>query len=112
MKTPTKSRKSPKKIKSTISTPKKQAASAPKKKQRVPTATPASVTRRAQTPFTPRIANSRKAREAQMNMQRYGSAAAAVGFIDLTADSDDDVAVIGVRHLPYPTQHTDDEGVI
>jgi hypothetical protein len=111
-KTPTKPRKSPKKTKSTASTPKKQAASTPKKKKRVSTATPGSVTRRAQTPFTPRIANSRLAREAQMNMQLYGTAIAPVGFIDLTADSGDEVTVVGDQSLPYPTQHTEDEEVI
>ncbi|KAG9658545.1 hypothetical protein KCU64_g4448, partial [Aureobasidium melanogenum] len=93
-KTPTKPRKSPKKTKSAVSTPKKKAASTPKKKKRTVPATPGSVARRAQTPFTPTASNARKAREAQMNMQQYGAAAATAGFIDLTADSDDDVSNI------------------
>lgn len=114
-KTPTKPRKSPKKTKSTVSTPRKQMASTPKKKQRVSTATPGSATRKAQTPFTPftpRVTNSRKAREAQMHMQLYGTAVAPVAFIDLTADSGDDATVVGDQSLPHPTQHTEDEGVI
>lgn len=53
-----------------------------------------------------------KAREAQMNMQQYGAAAATAGFIDLTADSDDDVSNIGVQFLLPPSQQTEDEAVI
>lgn len=111
-KTPTKPRKSPKKAKSAVSTPKKKAASTPKKKNRAVPATPGSVTRRAQTPFTPTASNGRKAREAQMNMQQYGAAATTAGFIDLTADSDDDISITGFQPLPPPPQHTEDEAVI
>jgi len=111
-KTPTKPRKSPKKTKSTVSTPKKKAASTPKKNKRVSTATPGSITRKAQTLFTPTISNGRKAREAQMNMQQYGSAAAAAAFIDLTADSGDDVPLVGVHPMPPSPQQIEDEEVI
>jgi hypothetical protein len=111
-KTSTKPRKSPKKTKTTVSTPKKKAASTPKKQKRDSTATPGSVARRAQTPFTPRAFNGRKAREAQMNMQQYGSAAAAASFIDLTADSGDEVYIVGVQQLPPPSQQTEDEEII
>jgi hypothetical protein len=110
--TPTKPRKSPKKIRITVSTPKKKAASTPKKKKRDSTATPGSVTRRAQTPFTPGVFNGRKARETQMNMQQYGSATAAASFIDLTADSGDEVYIVGVQQLAPPPQQTEDEEII
>jgi hypothetical protein len=110
--TPTKPRKSPKKTKSTLSTPKKKVASTPKKKKRDSTATPGSVTRRAQTPFTPGVFNGRKARETQMNMQQYGSATAAASFIDLTADSGDEVYIVGVQQLALPPQKTEDEEII
>ena len=111
-KTPIKSRKSPKKTKPTVSTPKKKAASTPKKNKRVSTATPGSVTRKAQTPFTPTISNGIKAREAQMNMQQYGSAVAAAAFIDLTADSGDDSPLIGTHPLPPSPRQTGDEEAI
>ncbi|KAH0300613.1 SNF2 family DNA-dependent chromodomain-containing ATPase, partial [Aureobasidium melanogenum] len=105
-KTSTKPRKSPKKTKTAVSTPKKKAASTPKKKKRTVPATPGSVARRAQTPYTPTASNGMKAREAQMNMQQYGAAAATAGFIDLTADSDDDVSNIApptFRRVDVPT---------
>lgn len=111
-KTPTKPRKSPKKTKSAAPTPKKKAASTPRKKKRAVPATPGSVTRRAETPFTPTASNGRKAREAQMHMQQYGAAAATARFIDLTADSDDNVSITGVQPLPPSSQHTEDEPVI
>lgn len=110
-KTPTKPRKSPKKTKSAVSTPKKKAASTPEKKKRKVPATPASVPR-SQTPFTPTASNGRNARKAQMNIQHYGAAAVSAGFIDLTADSDEDVSIIGVQPLPPPPQQTEDEAVI
>ncbi|KAI4716003.1 hypothetical protein E4T48_07799 [Aureobasidium sp. EXF-10727] len=115
-KTPTKSRKSPKKTKTAVPTPKKKkAASTPKKEKRVATATRDSVSRRAHISSIPKVSNGRKAREAQMKVQRYGAAAAAAaGFIDLTADSDDDEPIAGIQPLPPPPpyQQAEDEAVI
>ncbi|THZ28012.1 hypothetical protein D6C89_02830 [Aureobasidium pullulans] len=106
IKTPTKPRKSPRKTKTAVSTPTKKVASTPKKQKRATPCTPAPASRRVKYAASA-ASHGMSAREAQINMQRFGAAVPS-GFVDLTGDSDEDITVTGANSLPPPPQQEEE----
>lgn len=106
IKTPTKPRKSPRKTKTAASTPTKKVASTPKKQKRATPVTPAPASRRVKYAASA-ASHGMSAREAQINMQRFGAAIPS-GFVDLTGDSDEDITITGANSLPPPTQQEEE----
>ncbi|THX69487.1 hypothetical protein D6D04_10264 [Aureobasidium pullulans] len=90
----------------TVSTPTKKVASTPKKQKRATPVTPAPASRRVKYAASA-ASHGMSAREAQINMQRFGAAVPS-GFVDLTGDSDEDITVTGANSLPPPPQQEEE----
>ncbi|CAD0045527.1 unnamed protein product [Aureobasidium pullulans] len=93
-------------IRPTVSTPTKKVASTPKKQKRATPCTPAPASRRVKYAASA-ASHGMSAREAHINMQRFGAAVPS-GFVDLTGDSDEDITVTGANSLPPPPQQEEE----